>query len=189
MVDPLLFKTFPDDLPRPVDDGEADHLTGLPMPDVVLPSTMGQRVALNRIPGRVVIYAYPMTGQPDVPLPAGWNDIPGARGCTPESLGFKAVDARFSALGIAVFGLSTQDTDYQREMAQRLGLPFPVLSDAGLALTHALRLPTMEVAGMTLLKRLTLIVRDGVIEQVFYPVFPPDEAAATVLAWLESQAS
>lgn len=187
MTDPLQFKKLPNDLPRPVDDGGADHLPGMPMPDVALESTSGQRVALNRIPGRAVIYAYPMTGQPDVPLPAGWDRIPGARGCTPESLGFKAADARISALGAVVFGLSTQDTEYQREMAQRLGLPFPVLSDVDLALTRALRLPTMEVAGMTLLRRLTLIVRDGVIEQVFYPVFPPDQAAATVLAWLESR--
>ena len=177
---------LPDKLPRPVDDGAAAHLTGLKMPSVLLRSTSGERVDLSTLPGRVVVYAYPMTGVPGVELPAGWNDIPGARGCTPQTLSFQAEKEVFAAFGVTIFGLSTQTPDYQKELSGRLGLSFPILSDADFRLTEALRLPTMTVEGMRLIKRTTLIIGDGVIEHVFYPVFPPNRSAADVIAWLQA---
>jgi peroxiredoxin len=180
------YLSFPDDLPRPVDDGAADHLAGRTMPDIELQATSGASVNLSRLGQTVVVYAYPMTGVPGVPLPEGWNDIPGARGCTPESLAFRSAHQEIIDLGAEVFGLSTQDTAYQQEMTERLGLTFPVLSDAAFRLTHALELPTMRVDGKTLLKRLTLIIRGGRIAQAFYPVFPPDQAPEAVLAWLRA---
>ena len=177
--------TLPDDLPAPADDGAADHLTGAAVPDIELTATDGGSVSLAALPGRTVVYAYPRTGRPgESSLVDDWDVIPGARGCTPETCGFRDHHAELSAAGAAVFGLSTQDSDYQRELTERLALPFAILSDAGLALTEALRLPTFEAAGHTLLRRLTLIVRDARIEHVFYPVFPPDRHALDVLAWL-----
>jgi peroxiredoxin len=180
------FTKLPSDLPRPVDDGACHHLPGLAMPSVRLPSTAGRLVDLGALgPGRTVIYCYPRTGRPGEPLPDGWDMIPGARGCTPQSCAFRDHHRELADLGAEVYGLSAQTTDYQREMAERLHLPFEVLSDAGFAFTDALRLPTFEVDGMRLIKRLTLIVRDQRIEQVFYPVFPPNESAAQVIGWLE----
>jgi peroxiredoxin len=178
---------LPDDLPVPVDDGAADHLVGSPMPAVALRSTDGATVSLDALaPGRTVVYAYPMTGGgPGVELPADWDAIPGARGCTAEACAFRDHHADLLAAGAsAVFGLSTQDTAYQREAVERLHLPFPMLSDESFALTRALRLPTFDAGGRTLLRRLTMIVTDGVVEKVFSPVFPPDRHAAEVLAWL-----
>jgi peroxiredoxin len=181
---------LPPDLPAPEDDGAAAHLVGLALPPFDLPATDGSEVRLDRLPGRVVVYAYPRTGVPgEDPLVPDWDAIPGARGCTPESCGFRDHYSELQAAGAAlVFGLSTQDTDYQREAAERLHLPFALLSDADLELTKALRLPTFEVAGETLLKRFTLVVADGVIEHVFYPVFPPDRHAVEVLEWLRRNA-
>ncbi len=176
--------TLPDDLPRPVDDGGAAHLTGMRMPSLALPATTGCLVDLSTLRGRMVVYAYPMTGVPDVELPPGWNDIPGARGCTPQTLSFQSEKDVFAGLGVAVYGLSTQTPGYQRELADRLDLGFAILSDAELKLTEALRLPTMVVEGMRLIKRLTLIIDDGVIEHVFYPVFPPNRSAADTIEWL-----
>jgi peroxiredoxin len=176
--------TLPPDLPVPEDDGACDHLPGMRTPPVALPSTAGDEVRLDELPGRTVLFCYPRTGRPDEELPPGWNSIPGARGCTPEACGFRDRHERFADLGVRVLALSTQNTDYQREMAERLRLPFEVLSDAELRLVHALDLPTFEVQGWTLLKRLTLVIRDGVIEHVFYPVFPPDTHAGEVLDWL-----
>jgi peroxiredoxin len=174
-------------IPRPADDGAAAHLVGAPLPAVALPATDGTSVDLSRLPGRTVVYAYPRTGRPGVPNPDGWDLIPGARGCSPQSCAFRDHHAELRALGVArVFGLSTQDTAYQAEAAERLHLPFPLVSDAGLALTRALRLPTFEVAGMTLLKRFTLVVDDGRVTKVFYPVFPPDANAGEVVAWLRA---
>jgi peroxiredoxin len=179
---------LPQDLPAPEDDGAAAHLLGARMPEVALPATDGRLVRLSLLGRPTVVYAYPRTGQPgQAPLVAEWDQIPGARGCTPESCGFRDHHAELAALGVDVYGLSTQDTDYQREAAERLALPFPLLSDEALLLTNALRLPTFDAAGSTLLKRLTLLVEDGVIEHVWYPVFPPDTHAADVLAWLRSQ--
>jgi peroxiredoxin len=187
---------LPVDLPQPVDDGAADHLPGMTMPSIALPSTDGNLMRVDVVPGgfsRLVIYAYPMTGLPGVELPPGWDDIPGARGCTPESCGFRDHAAELAAAGATVAGLSTQSTAYQREATERLNLPFPVLSDSELTLTGALRLPVFSIetaeahdgAGLkTLLKRLTIVVRDGRVEKVFYPVFPPDEHADEVLTWI-----
>ena len=177
---------LPPTLPVPQDDGAADHLPGLRVPALALPSTRGGTVRLDQTRGRVVVYCYPMTGQPGVALPDGWDAIPGARGCTPQSCDFRDHHAELASLGAAVFGLSTQGTDYQREMAGRLRLPFPVLSDSGLEFARALRLPTFQAAGATLLRRLTLVLRDAVVEAAFYPVFPPDRSATQVLDWLHA---
>lgn len=178
---------LPKELPRPVDDGAADHLAGMRLPELVLPATDGSDVDLSRLPGRWVLYVYPMTGRPGLALPDGWDGIPGARGCTPQSCGFRDHHAELKALGTGVFGLSTQTTDYQREARDRLHLPFELLSDAALRLKQTLRLPSFSVAGMELFKRLTLVVEEGEIRKVFYPVFPPDQNAAEVLVWLRRQ--
>ena len=178
---------LPPNLPRPVDDGAASHLTGAAMPVISLRSTGGRTVNLGALNAqRTVIYCYPMTGVPGIALPAGWDEIPGARGCTPQTCGFRDLHAEIAATGAEVFGLSTQTTEYQHEVAARLHIPFEILSDADFQLCDALRLPTFEVEGMRLLKRLTLIVRGGRIEHVFYPVFPPDKSAEDVLRWLEA---
>ncbi|HSY04080.1 MAG TPA: peroxiredoxin [Acidobacteriaceae bacterium] len=172
-------------LPAPEDDGAANHLSGLHLPSVPLPATDGATIDLRTLPGLTVVYAYPRTGRPGEPNPDGWEAIPGARGCTPQTCAFRDHFADLQSLGVHdLYGLSTQDTAYQRELAERLHLPFPILSDEKLALTRALRLPTFQTHGMTLLKRLALILRDGVIEHVFYPVYPPDQNAADVVAWL-----
>jgi peroxiredoxin len=178
--------TLPDDLPIPADDGAADHLLDAAVPPVGLPATTGETIAVGAVSGRTVLFCYPRTGRPDQELPPGWNAIPGARGCTPEACGFRDAHAQFTELGVRVLALSTQDTAYQREMAERVHLPFPVLSDESLELTRELRLPTFETSGLTLLKRLTLVIDDGRIRHVFYPVFPPDGHAAEVLDWLRS---
>jgi peroxiredoxin len=177
---------LPAGIPVPHDDGAARHLQGLALPSLSLAATDGSRVDLSKLAGRTVLYVYPRTGVPGQPLPEGWDAIPGARGCTPQSCSFRDHFAELKRLGVAhLYGLSTQDTAYQREAVERLKLPFAILSDAGLALTRAIDLPTFAVAGMTLLKRMALVVDDGVIGKVFYPVFPPDKSAAEVIAWLE----
>jgi peroxiredoxin len=175
---------LPPDLPVPVDDGACAHLPGMRFPELALPATDGSWVDLAALPGRSVVYVYPRTGRPEQPLPTGWDQIPGARGCTPQSCAYRDRAADLAALGARVYGLSSQDTAYQREAVERLRLPFPLLSDEPLALADALQLPTFEVDGMRLYKRLTLIIHDGVIETVFYPVFPPDADAANVANWL-----
>lgn len=175
---------LPDNLPAPEDDGGSDHLPGMGLPAVPLRSTAGRTVDIAGLPGRTVVYCYPMTGRPDRQLPAGWDEIPGARGCTPQSCAFRDHHQELRAYVAEVFGVSTQDTAYQREAVERLHLPFELLSDAELRFARALRLPTFAVDGMTLLKRLTLIVADGVVVKVFYPVFPPHKNAEEVLAWL-----
>ncbi len=178
---------LPPDIPVPQDDGAARHLAGLALPDLALPATGGPAINLSKLKGRVVVYIYPRTGVPGVDAPAGWDDIPGARGCTPQSCGFRDHFAELKALGVAaVFGLSTQNTDYQREAAQRLHLPFPILSDSALKFARALNLPTFSVAGMTLLKRMALVIDNGEITKAFYPVFPPDKNAEEVIAWLRA---
>jgi peroxiredoxin len=178
-------QVLPDNLPVPQDDGAADHLTGMKCADVSLPATDRTRVNLSGLPGRTVVYAYPRTGVPGQDMPEGWDAIPGARGCTPQSCAFRDHFAELTALGVThVHGLSTQSTAYQREAAERLHLPFSLLSDEKLAFATAMRLPVFEVEGMTLLKRLALVIDNGVIKKVFYPVFPPDRNAADVISWL-----
>jgi peroxiredoxin len=178
---------LPPDIPVPQDDGGANHLPGVRLPSVVLPATSGPPVDLSKLKGRTVLYIYPRTGVPGVDAPPGWDDIPGARGCTPQSCGFRDHFADLKALGVAaVFGLSTQTTAYQREAAERLHLPFPLLSDADLNFALALHLPMFMAAGMTLLRRMALVINDGVILKAFYPVFPPDKNAAEVIAWLRN---
>lgn len=173
------------DIPAPEDDGQAAHLQGMKIPAVALTAHDGTRVNLSTTKGLVVVYAYPMTGQPDKALPEGWDALPGARGCTPQSCAFRDHAAELEALGVdAVYGLSTQDSEYQREAAERLHLPFALLSDQSLAFSKALQLPLFEVDGMSLMKRVTLVIRDSVIERVFYPVFPPDRNASDVIAYL-----
>lgn len=180
------YLNLPEGLPVPEDDGACDHLPGSPMPAISLPSTAGRQVDLRALPGpRTVLYAYPRTGVPGEALIEGWDAIPGARGCTPQACVFRDHAAELAGLGATVFGLSTQTTAFQRELVERLHLPFEILSDAEFRLTEALRLPTFEADGVRLLKRLTLVVRDGTIEQVFYPVFPPTESAETVVRWLD----
>lgn len=179
--------TLPEGLPVPEDDGAADHLPGTRVPPLALPSTDGGTVDLSALPGLTVVYAYPRTGVPgEDPLVPDWDAIPGARGCTPESCGFRDHHGELAAAGARVLGLSTQDPAYQREAVNRLHLPFPLLSDARLELAGALGLPTFEVAGRTLLRRFTLLLDDGVVEHVWYPVFPPDTHAAAVLAFLRT---
>lgn len=176
------------DLPRPIDDGAAAHLEGAVLPHVVLHATDGASVNLGELKGQFVIYVYPMTGRPDVSMPDGWDGIPGARGCTPQSCRFRDHYGELKELGAGVFGLSAQTTEYQREARDRLHLPFQLLSDSALQLKSALQLPSFTVAGMELFKRLTLVAADGKIRKVFYPVFPPDRNADDVLAWLRSDA-
>jgi peroxiredoxin len=177
---------LPAGIPVPQDDGAARHLAGTKLPDLALAATDGAPVNLSRLRGRTVIYIYPRTGVPGVDPPTGWDQIPGARGCTPQSCAFRDHFGELKRLGVAhLYGVSTQDTAYQREAATRLHLPFALLSDEKLALTNALKLPTFSVAGMMLLKRMALIVDDGRIVKTFYPVFPPDKNAAEVVAWLQ----
>ncbi|HET7263416.1 MAG TPA: peroxiredoxin [bacterium] len=181
---------LPPDLPVPVDDGAAAHLSGMRVPPVALASTAGGTVDLSSLKGRTVVYCYPRTGRPDQAVPDGWDQIPGARGCTPQSCAFRDHYAEFERLGTRVFGLSTQTTGYQQEAVTRLHLPFALLSDKDLELTRALRLPTFEFVWAfgnqpaELIKRLTMVIRDGRIEHVFYPVFPSNMDAGRTAAWL-----
>ncbi len=178
---------LPEGIPPPADDGAADHLPAIGLPSVPLNATSGGTVDLSVLSGETVVYCYPMTGTPDRDLPQGWDEIPGARGCTPQSCSFRDHHAELEELGARVFGLSTQSTGYQREAVEQLQLPFDLLSDEDLSFAEALSLPTFEAGGMILLKRLTLVIEDGRIEKVFYPVFPPGKNAEEVLAWLRHQ--
>ncbi len=178
---------LPDNLPAPKDDGGAKHLPGTKLPAIALLSTDGSRVDLSKLGGRSVVYCYPRTGQPGKALPTGWDEIPGARGCTPQSCSFRDHFSELQKTGVDhLYGLSTQNTDYQREAVERLHLPFQILADYELKFARALKLPTFAVDGMELLKRLTLVIDNGTITHVFYPVFPPNESAAEVLGWLQS---
>jgi len=176
-------------IPAPADDGAALHLKGARTASVILQATDGRSIDLSLLRGRAVVYAYPRTGKPGVENPDGWDMIPGARGCTPQSCAFRDHFAELKTLGVDhLFGLSTQDTAYQREAAERLHLPFALLSDEHLKLTQAMNLPTFATNGMTLLKRFTLLIREGSVEHVFYPVFPPDKSASDVIDFLADRA-
>ncbi len=181
------FTQLPAGLPIPEDDGACAHLPGKHLPDLSLASTSGLPINLSQRPGVSVLYAYPLTGRPGVPLPPGWDEIPGARGCTPESCAFRDHHAEIRQLDAEIFGLSTQATDYQREVHERLHLSFELLSDEAFAFTDALSLPTFSVASMRLLRRVTLISFSGVIERVFYPIFPPDRHPGDVVSYLKTR--
>ena len=184
------YEQLPTNLPVPEDDGAAAHLAGATMPSIALPATDGEAVDLSQLGPRAIVYVYPMTGTPGVPLVEGWDDIPGARGCTPESMGFRDHFGELAGLGADVFGLSVQSTDEQGEAAVRLNLPYPLLSDSGLVLAEQLRLPTFTASdGVVRYKRLTLVLNNGRIEHVFYPVFPPNRHADEVLDWLREHAA
>lgn len=176
---------LPDNLPVPEDDGACAHLKGMNMPAVALASTSGSRVNLGLEGGTVVVYFYPMTGRPDAPPMVGWNEIPGARGCTPQSCSFRDLHSDLLGLGAKVYGVSSQSSEDQKEAIQRLRLPFELLSDSSFELVSALMLPTFEYGSLRLIKRLTLVIKNGSIRKVFYPVFPPNENAANVIAWLQ----
>jgi peroxiredoxin len=177
-------------IPAPTDEGATRHLVGAQVASVPLQATDGGIVDLSKLRGRTIVYAYPRTGKPGVENPDGWDMIPGARGCTPQTCSFRDHFAELKVLGVDhLFGLSTQDSDYQREAATRLHLPFALLSDERLTLTRAMNLPTFETSGMMLLKRFTLVIEDGKVEHVFYPVFPPDRSATDVMEWLSQKAT
>lgn len=178
------YNILPEGLPEPVNDGQAIHLTGMRFPDVTLPCTSGSHFTLND--EKLVIYVYPLTGQPNVALPEGWDEIPGARGCTPQACDFSDHHQQFESLNTQVFGLSTQATEYQLALKNRLHLPFDLLSDVDLKLSHSLNLPVFKVGNLTLYKRLTLVIEQAIIKKVFYPVFPPNQHASQVLDWLKS---
>lgn len=179
------FHELPANLPVPKDDGACDHLVGMRLPDIALTSTSNRQVSLREFSqDRVVLFFYPRTGRPDESAPEGWDEIPGARGCTPQSCAYRDHFKEFQALGISVFGISTQTVEFQKELVQRLSLPYEILSDADFKLTEALRLPTFTYKSMRLLKRLALVVDTGEVEKVFYPVFPPNKNAETVLSYL-----
>ena len=177
---------LPEDLPQPQDDGACDHLKNVKLSSINLATTDGLQVDFSAIIGRLVIYLYPMTGRPDTALPDGWDEIPGARGCTPQSCSFRDHHWELKALNTTVYGLSTQTTEYQQEAANRLHLPFPLVSDEYLEFIKSVDIPTIDVDGMILSKRVTLIVTNGIIEKVFYPVFPPNENARQVIAYLSA---
>ncbi len=188
MTDPYSLHERPEGTPTPVDNGACDHLPGMRLPPVALPSTSGGSLDLSDLTGKTVVDCYPRTGRPDDDLPRGSDEIPGSRGCTPQSCAFRDHLVELRALGARVLHLRTQDTGYQQEAAKRLRLPFGLLSDESLTFTKALYLPTFEVEGMTLIKRLTLVIDSGRIEKVFYPVFPPGENAGEVIKWLSGEA-
>lgn len=177
--------TLPDNLPIPEDDGACAHLDGLTMPSISLESTSGTHVNLGLEKDTVVVYIYPLIGRPGGPPMVGWNDIPGARGCTPQSCAFRDLHSELTDLGAKVYGLSAQPLADQKEAVERLHLPFALLNDSRFELTHALTLPTFQYESLCLIKRLTLVIKNGVIQKVFYPVFPPTENAANVIAWLK----
>jgi peroxiredoxin len=177
----------PEGLPEPKDDGACDHLPGMKLPSVSLTSTSGDHIDLSALAGTTVVYCYPLTGRPDRKLPQGWDEIPGARGCTPQSCAFRDHHTELKDLGSRVFGLSAQSTGYQREAAERLNLPYGLLSDENLEFAGALGLPTFEADGMILIKRLTLVIENGEILKAFYPVFPPGRNAEEVIGWLSDR--
>lgn len=178
---------LPDNLPAPIDDGACAHLEGSTIPEIQLTTTSGRTIDLKQnCQTPTVLFFYPRTGEPNQPAPADWDLIPGARGCTPQSCGFRNLHTHFKTLGYQVFGVSTQTTAYQQEFVQRNHIPFEILSDADFVLTHSLKLPTFEYNGLRLLKRMAWVVVDGKIKKCFYPVFPPDKNATTVLAWLKA---
>jgi peroxiredoxin len=179
---------LPDDLPIPLDDHACDHLNGLQLPSISLQTTEGSWLSLQELPAKTIIFFYPRTGQPSEPAPVDWDMIPGARGCTPQSCGYRDLHKEFQLLGYQVYGLSSQDTDYQKEFVNRNHIPFEIISDEKFQLTETLNLPTFQYNDLRLIKRMAWVIEGGKIQKVFYPVFPPNDNAATVLAWLKLKA-
>src|SRR5690625_1008238 len=180
------YNELPNDLPVPIDDGACNHLINKQIPSVDLASTSGDNIDLSKITDRFVLYFYPLTGKPGESLPEGWDQIPGARGCTPQACSFRDHSKELQALNVQVFGVSTQNSEYQKEVVERLHLPFQLLSDSNLVLSNSLNLPLFEVDSMSLNKRVTLIIQNGKIEKVFYPGLPPDKNPDEVIRWLIS---
>ena len=183
------YDELPADLPIPVDDGGAEHLIGSVVPAVWLPATGGANITIHELPGRTVLFVYPRTGTPGQALPTDWDDIPGARGCTPQACGIRDSHAEFVGLDARVFGLSTQSAADQLEASRRLQLPYPLLSDSELAMAREWELPTFSVDGLTLTRRITIFLMNGIVDGIIYPVFPPDQSAQRALAWLHEQNS
>lgn len=181
---PDVIFSIPADLPLPLDDGACEHLKNMRIPNISLWSTDDQEINLSSLSGWNVIFCYPMTGRPGVPIPEGWVQIPGAAGCTPQACSYRDNHAELKRNGVGVYGISTQTSEAQKEASNRLGLPYPLLSDADHSFSAALKLPLLEIGGSKLIKRLTLILKDGVIKKCFYPVFPPDKNVVEVIAWL-----
>lgn len=179
--------TLPEGLPVPADDGACDHLCGMSLPAIQLKATSGRSVSLQTLNQPTIIFFYPRTGEPDKPAPADWDLIPGARGCTPQSCGFRDLYREFQQLGYQIFGFSSQDTDYQKEFVQRNHIPFEILSDAQFEFIDYMNLPTFEYEGLRLVKRMAWVIQEGVVQKVFYPIFPPNENASAVLSWLKSR--
>jgi peroxiredoxin len=188
MNDSTDFQQLPHDLPVPADDGAAGHLPGVALPSLVLPATTGDPVDLAAVAkdGVLVVYVYPKTGVPGQPVPDGWDGIPGARGCTPQNCAFRDRAGELAGLGATVFGLSAQSLDEQRDFAGREHVPYPLLNDSEFRLAEKLRLPTFDANGVRYYRRLTFVAETGRITKVFYPVFPPQDNAAEVIAWLRS---
>jgi peroxiredoxin len=180
------YNSIPDNLPIPGDDGAASHLLGQSLPKLRLHSTSDRLIDLSELTNKIVFFFYPRTGRPDEPAPVGWDEIPGARGCTPQSCGYRDFYGDFQQLGVSVFGVSTQSTAFQKELVQRIRLPFEILSDSEFAFTDSMALPTFEYNGMRLLKRMSWVYYEGKIAKVFYPVFPPDRNASQVIEWIRS---
>jgi len=178
---------LPDDLPVPVDDGACDHLEGMLLPSLLLETSSGISLNLSDLKGIVVIFFYPMIGSPDSPPMGDWNEIPGARGCTPQTCSYRDSYQQLTDLGAKVFGASAQAIEEQCAAAVRLKLPFQLLNDSAFKLTESLKLPAFEYQGVKMIKRLTLVVVDGVIRKVFYPVFPPNENVDHVISWLNAE--
>lgn len=181
--------SLPEDLPVPDHDGAGDRLLNATIPSVLLPSTSGKEVGLAAAAaadGHLVVYVYPQTGVPGQPVPDGWDRIPGARGCTPQSCAFRDSAGELAALGASVFGLSAQPLSEQREFAEREHLPYPLLNDSEFRLACELGLPTFEANGVRYYRRLTFIARAGRVVKVFYPIFPPQDNAGDVIAWLQA---
>jgi peroxiredoxin len=181
---PDVIFSIPIDLPIPLDDGECNHLENMQIPNACLWSTDDQEINLSSLSGWNVIFCYPMTGRPGVPIPEGWVQIPGAAGCTPQACSYRDNHAELKRNRVGIYGISTQTSEAQKEASSRLGLPYPLLSDINHSFSSALKLPMLEVGGSKLIKRLTLILKDGVIKKCFYPVFPPDKNVFEVIAWL-----
>lgn len=181
---PDVIFSIPTDLPIPLDDGACEHLENMRIANVSLWSTNDQEINLSSVSGWNVIFCYPMTGRPGVPIPEGWVQIPGAAGCTPQACSYRDGHAELKRNGVGIYGVSTQTSEAQKEASNRLGLPYPLLSDANHSFSSALKLPMLEIGGSKLIKRLTLILKDGVIKKCFYPVFPPDKNVVEVIAWL-----